>query len=77
MNSPKNNFVKEYTPFHAAYYAHELTRRNASDSIAKLGPSLLGATVDLNPHQLDAALFASHSLLSGGGLPRRFRHNSG
>ena len=68
LNSHKNNLVKEYTPFHAAYYAHELTRRNASDNIAKLGPSLLGATVDLNPHQLDAALFASRSLLSGGGI---------
>ena len=57
-----------FTPYHTAYYAHELTRRNASDGIARLGSSLLGATVDLNPHQLDAALFASRALLSGGGI---------
>ena len=60
------NAESSYTAFHAAYYAHELTKRNASDNIAKLGPSLLGATVDLNPHQLDAALFAFRSPLSRG-----------
>ena len=60
------NPESDYTPFHTAYYAHELTKRNASDNIAKLGPSLLGATVDLNPHHLDAALFAFRSPLSRG-----------
>ncbi len=56
------------TPYHAAYYAHELTRRSASDSIEKLGSSLFNATVDLNPHQLDAALFAFRSPLSRGSI---------
>lgn len=56
------------TPYHAAYYAHELTRRNSSDNLAKLGPSLFSATVDLNPHQLDAALFAFRSPLSRGAI---------
>src|SRR5687767_2779825 len=54
------------TPYHVAYYAHELTRRSASDSIAKLGSSLFNAKVDLNPHQLDAALFAFRSPLERG-----------
>jgi len=54
------------TPYHAAYYAHELTRRSPSDSIAKLGLSLFNATVDLNPHQLDAALFSFRSPLTRG-----------
>lgn len=54
------------TPYHVAYYAHELTRRSASDSIARLGSSLFNATVDLNPHQLDAALFAFRSPLTRG-----------
>ncbi len=54
------------TPYHIAYYAHELTRRSASDSIAKLGSSIFNATVDLNPHQLEAALFAFRSPLSRG-----------
>ena len=68
INSGSINSGSTFTPYHAAYYAHELTRRNASDGIARLGSSLLGATVDLNPHQLDAALFASRALLSGGGI---------
>src|SRR5436305_4997072 len=56
------------TPYHAAYYAHELTRRSASDSIEKLGSSLFNATVDLNPHQVDAAIFAFKSPLSRGAI---------
>ncbi len=56
------------TPYHAAYYAHELTRRSASDNIAKIGSSLFNATVDLNPHQLDAALFAFRAPLSRGAI---------
>ncbi|MFN3651644.1 MAG: SNF2-related protein [Armatimonadota bacterium] len=56
------------TPYHSQYYAYELTKRSASDSIAKLGPSLFNAQVDLNPHQLDAALFAFRSPLSRGAI---------
>src|SRR5205085_8256509 len=56
------------TPYHSLHFACELTKRNASDDIAKLGPSLFNASVDLNPHQLDAALFAFRSPLSRGAL---------
>ena len=56
------------TDYHAKYYAHALTRRRASDSLEKLGHSLLNATVDLNPHQIEAALFAFRSPLSRGAL---------
>jgi len=56
------------TPYHATYYAHELTRRSASDDPNKLGASLYSATVDLNPHQVDAALFAFRSPLSRGAI---------
>lgn len=56
------------TIYHAAYYAQELIKRTSSDSLAKLGPSLFSATVDLNPHQLDAALFAFRSPLSRGAI---------
>jgi adenine-specific DNA-methyltransferase len=45
-----------------------LRRRSPSDSLEKLGSSLLNATVDLNPHQIDAALFAFRSPLSRGAL---------
>jgi len=57
-----------YTPYHSVYFAHELTKRQSSDSIEKLGTSLFNATVDLNPHQLDAALFAFKSPLSRGAI---------
>jgi len=57
-----------YTPYHGVYFAHELTKRQSSDSIEKLGMSLFNATVDLNPHQIDAALFAFRSPLSRGAI---------
>src|SRR5215470_5176172 len=56
------------TRYHSTYYAFELTKRNSSDALAKLGASLFNATVDLNPHQLDAALFAFNSPLSSGAI---------
>lgn len=56
------------TPYHAKYYAHELTRRCPSDSIDKLSSTLLDAQVDLNPHQIEAALFAFKSPLSKGAI---------
>src|SRR5437867_11164686 len=56
------------TDYHAKYDAHLLTRRSASDRLEKLGASLLNATVDLNPHQIDAALFAFRSPLSKGAI---------
>lgn len=57
-----------YTDYHAKYFAHELTKRCPSDSVAKLAASLSDAQVDLNPHQIDAALFAFRSPLSKGAL---------
>lgn len=56
------------TPYHAKYYAHELTRRRASDSDEKLAGAVASAQVDLNPHQVDAALFAFSSPLAKGAL---------
>jgi adenine-specific DNA-methyltransferase len=56
------------TPYHAKYFAHELTKRCASDSVEKLAGAVAGAQVDLNPHQVDAALFAFNSPLSQGAL---------
>lgn len=56
------------TPYHAKYFAHELTKRCPSDSIEKLTSALVDAQVDLNPHQIEAALFAFRSPLSKGAL---------
>ncbi len=53
------------TPHHAKYYAHDLTRR-ATDGMDRLSMALFDAAVDLNPHQIEAALFALQSPLSKG-----------
>jgi ERCC4-related helicase len=55
------------TPYHAKYYAHDLTRR-AATGMDRLSMSLFDAAVDLNPHQIEAALFALQSPLSKGVL---------
>jgi SNF2 family DNA or RNA helicase len=55
------------TAYHAKYYAHDLTRR-ASSGLDRLSMSLFDAAVDLNPHQIEAALFALESPLSKGVL---------
>jgi hypothetical protein len=56
------------TSYHSQYFAYELTRRCSSRDLQKLNQSIFNATVDLNPHQIDAALFAFQSPLSRGAL---------
>lgn len=48
------------------YYAWLLTRRAAGDSVESLASTLVDSQVDLNPHQVDAALFACRNPLSRG-----------
>lgn len=55
------------TAYHAKYFAHDLTRR-AVNGLDRLSMSLFDAAVDLNPHQIEAALFALESPLSKGVL---------
>lgn len=54
------------TPYHSQYWAHLLTLKGADGSIENLTRSISNARVDLNPHQIDAALFALRSPLSKG-----------
>lgn len=56
------------TDYQAKYFAYELTKRCASDNAERLAATVAGAQVDLNPHQVDAALFAFSSPLSKGAL---------
>ncbi len=56
------------TEYHALYYAHELSKRHSLNDSEKLAVALADAQVDLNPHQLDAALFAFRSPLSKGSI---------
>lgn len=56
------------TPHQAKYFAYQLTRKISSDDIQKFTSTLLDAQVDLNPHQVEAALFAFRSPLSNGAI---------
>lgn len=56
------------TAYHAKYFAHELTRRHTTDGVDRLSQSLFDASVDLNPHQIEAALFALRNPLQEGVL---------
>ncbi|WP_316213952.1 SNF2-related protein [Bradyrhizobium sp. SZCCHNR2032] len=56
------------TDYHAKYFAHELTKRSPSDSVEMLAGVLADAQVDLNPHQIDAALFAFRNPFSRGAI---------
>lgn len=57
-----------FTPYHAKYLAYELTKQVGADQAGKLAQSLCNAMVDLNPYQVDAALFAFRSPLSRGAI---------
>lgn len=54
--------------YQAKYYSYELSKRCSSDSTEKFGATLFDAKVDLNPHQVEAALFAFKSPLSKGAI---------
>jgi ERCC4-related helicase len=54
------------TPHQRQYVAWLLTRRAAGDSVESLASTLVDSQVDLNPHQVDAALFACRNPLSRG-----------
>ena len=55
------------TQYHAKYFAYDLTKRGG-EGFDRISQSLYNASVDLNPHQVEAALFALHSPLSKGVL---------
>lgn len=54
------------TPHQGQYFAWLLTRRAAGDSVESLASTLVDSQVDLNPHQVEAALFACRNPLSRG-----------
>lgn len=62
------DFTHNLTSYHAKYFAYELTRKSPSNELGKLTASLQDAQVDLNPHQVEAALFAFKSPLSKGAI---------
>ncbi len=62
------NDLQSITDYQSKYIAYDLTRRRSSDNIERLTAAVAGAQVDMNPHQVDAALFSFASPLSKGAL---------
>jgi hypothetical protein len=58
---------KIFTPYHAKYFAYDLLK-SGGQGVDRLSQSLMSASVDLNPHQVEAALFALRSPLVKGVL---------
>ena len=54
------------TPYHSQYCANALILKGTDGSVESLSRSIANARLDLNPHQIDAALFALRSPLSNG-----------
>ena len=52
--------------FYQIILAYELTLKRPAHELKKLNQTLISSTVDLNPHQIDAALFAFNCPLSSG-----------
>ena len=53
-----------FTPYHSQYLAHRITLEGVDDDA--FAKTLTTARVDMNPHQVDAALFALESPLNRG-----------
>lgn len=56
------------TDYHAKLFAYQLRQRHSAADFEKFAGTLLDAQVDLNPHQVEAALFAFKSPLSKGAV---------
>ncbi|MFA0710861.1 SNF2-related protein [Vibrio splendidus] len=58
--------LDQLTSYHAKYFAHELSILHSNNGVDRLSRSLFDASVDLNPHQIEAALFALDNPLNQG-----------
>jgi SNF2-related domain/Helicase conserved C-terminal domain len=56
------------TDYHAKYFAYDLTKQAPPGAADQLCMALFDASVDLNPHQIEAAMFALQSPLSEGAV---------
>ena len=60
--------MSTFTNYHIKYFAYELLKKASSESSERFGSTLLDAQVELNPHQVEAALFAFKSPYSKGAI---------
>jgi len=54
------------TGYHSKYFANLLTLQKSAEDTDRLSQSIFNAQIDINPHQVEAALFAFKSPLSNG-----------
>ncbi len=60
--------MEHYTPHQARYFAEQIALKRSEATVEGLASAISGVKVDLNPHQVDAALFAVKSPLGNGAL---------
>lgn len=60
--------MNEHTFYQARYFAEQIILKRPQSSYDSLASAMSGVKVDLNPHQVDAALFAMQSPLQSGAL---------
>lgn len=60
--------METYTAYQARYFAEQIILKRPQSSYDGLASAMSGVKVDLNPHQVDAALFAMQSPLRSGAL---------
>ena len=60
--------MSNYTKYQSRYFAEQILLKRPQSSYDSLASAMSGVKVDLNPHQVDAALFAMRSPLSSGVL---------
>ena len=59
-----DSYSSMITKYHTKYYTNLLTQKAVGGEFVTISQSLLSSSVDINPHQIDAALFAFKSLRS-------------
>lgn len=57
-----------YTPHQARYFAEQIQLKRPQSSFESIASAMSGVKVDLNPHQVDAAMFAVKSPLNNGAI---------
>ena len=60
--------MDNYTHYQSRYFAEQILLKRPPSSVESLASAMSGVKVDLNPHQVDAALFAVKSPLSNGAI---------
>ena len=64
----KTDMVNSISSIQQIYYAWDLSHKKSASDDSKFPGVLSEAKVDMNPHQVDAALFAFQSPLSKGAI---------